>query len=927
MARNFVARRAVRPLIAALLVAVLAGCSSESADKLLSSAKSYLERGDNRAATIQLKNALQKDPDLAEARFLFGKLLLKAGDAVAAIVELRKASELNYPADQVMPLLAKALLDSGQPHKVMELDEANVLNAPEAIADFKTTLAIAYGQEGNVTKAEAALNDALRAKSDHAPALLYSARILASKKDLEGATKLVDAVLARTPADASALVVKGDLQRMSRNDAAAAIASYRKALVAAPDDVLASTALIEQLLAQNDLEGARVQIEAMKKVRPRHPNTIYFQSRLAAQKGELQVAEELVLQLLKVAPDDPQVLQLGGIIALQRGDLLVAQTRLGHLVQQSPRSATARQMLARAYLRAGDAAKSIEVLDPLLQSATPDAQTLNIAAGANLLSGDLKKAQQLFSRAARSDPSGTRGPAGAALSRIMGGDAQGLPDLQAIASNDRGIDTDMTLISALMSRRDYDGALKAIDQLDKKSPGKPLAPHLRGQALALRGDLSGARASFEKALAADPSYFPAIDRLAVLDWRDKKPDAARARFEAVLKANPNDVRAMVGLANLEERSGKPKQEVAALFAKAVSVKPGDAWLRAQLIQYHLSKQDFKLALNAAQDAVSALRNDQDMLALLAASQLAAGETNQAISSYGTLASLRPRSPAPLLGLADAHIANKSYDAAAAAVKKAEALAPDSPAVIVRAAKIDMLTGHADAALSRTRALQARAPKAADGFVIEGDLASSRKDWPAATAAYRAALQREPAATPVAQRLYLALRASGDKARTDAFAAEWTKARPADSRFLFFLAGVSIADRKYDQAETQLKQVLRLDPDNPTAVNNLAWVLWAQKKPGALEAAERANQLAPDQPMFMDTLALVLGEQGQLPRALELQKRAVALKPDAPGLRLTLARLEARAGNKTDARKELDELAKLGDKFSQQGEVRELLGQL
>ena len=131
----------------------------------------------------------------------------------------------------------------------------------------------------------------------------------------------------------------------------------------------------------------------------------------------------------------------------------------------------------------------------------------------------------------------------------------------------------------------------------------------------------------------------------------------------------------------------------------------------------------------------------------------------------------------------------------------------------------------------------------------------------------------------------------------------------------------------DLAETQLRQVLRLDPDNPTAVNNLAWVMWAQKKPEALAAAERANQLAPNRPLFMDTLAMVLAGQGQLPRALELQKRAIELSPDAPGLRLGLARLYMKSDDKSRAREELDALAKLGNKFPQPAEVRDLLRQL
>jgi predicted Zn-dependent protease len=239
----------------------------------------------------------------------------------------------------------------------------------------------------------------------------------------------------------------------------------------------------------------------------------------------------------------------------------------------------------------------------------------------------------------------------------------------------------------------------------------------------------------------------------------------------------------------------------------------------------------------------------------------------------------------------------------------------------------MLTGHFDAALARARALQARAPKSASGFVIEGDLQYSRNNWVAATAAYRAALQREPASSGLAQRVYLSMRASGNQAQADAFAAEWTRAQPTDPQFPFFLAGLAIADRKYGEAEDQLKRSLRLEPENAGTLNNLAWVLWVQKKPEALDVAEQANRLAPNRPLAMDTLANVLAERGQLPRALELQKKAVEIDPAAPALRLTLARLYIKSGSKGDARKELDQLAKLGDKFPQQDEVRDLLGQL
>ena len=59
------------PLMLALAIS-LAGCSHEDPASLIASAKEYIAKGDFNASTIQLKNALQKDPKNAEARYLLG---------------------------------------------------------------------------------------------------------------------------------------------------------------------------------------------------------------------------------------------------------------------------------------------------------------------------------------------------------------------------------------------------------------------------------------------------------------------------------------------------------------------------------------------------------------------------------------------------------------------------------------------------------------------------------------------------------------------------------------------------------------------------------------------------------------------------------------------------------------------------------------
>ncbi len=84
----------------AVSLAALPGCSKEaSSQKSLALAKQAQAKGDTKAAVIDLKNALQKDPENRDARLLLGKLYDEMGDGASAEKELREASRLGESAD------------------------------------------------------------------------------------------------------------------------------------------------------------------------------------------------------------------------------------------------------------------------------------------------------------------------------------------------------------------------------------------------------------------------------------------------------------------------------------------------------------------------------------------------------------------------------------------------------------------------------------------------------------------------------------------------------------------------------------------------------------------------------------------------------------------------------------------------------------
>jgi cellulose synthase operon protein C len=232
----------------------------------------------------------------------------------------------------------------------------------------------------------------------------------------------------------------------------------------------------------------------------------------------------------------------------------------------------------------------------------------------------------------------------------------------------------------------------------------------------------------------------------------------------------------------------------------------------------------------------------------------------------------------------------------------------------------------ESAYKIARTVQEQRPKSAVGFSLEGEISAAQRKWDMAAAAYQAGMQRA-ASTDLAIKLHSALLSSGKGSESERFAASWLKSHPKDAAFLLHLGDVAIARKDYDAAERHYLSALATQPDNVIALNNLAWVTGRLGKDGAIAYAEKANRLAPDQPVFMDTLAMLLAEKNEYAKATDLQSKALTLQPGNGGLRLNLARIYIKAGDKARARAELETLAKLGDKFPAQAEVSALLKSL
>jgi len=407
---------------------------------------------------------------------------------------------------------------------------------------------------------------------------------------------------------------------------------------------------------------------------------------------------------------------------------------------------------------------------------------------------------------------------------------------------------------------------------------------------------------------------------------EKKPAAAKALFEAVIAKDPKNVQALLALAELHAKTGGKPDEVAELITKAVAANPQDAGPRIALIRQLIAAGDFKRAVAVAQEALAVMPDQPDVLNAAGRAQAAAGDLNQALATYASLAKLTPNSPDPYLRMAEIALAAKNKEAARLSFGKALSVKADSIEAQHGMVMLDLDAGRTAEALASARRIQKQHPREAAGHVIEGDIQASRKSWKEAAAAFRKAISLN-AASEVAIKLHAALSAGGEVGEAALFAERWLKEHAGEIRFRHYLAEAANAKKDYAAASKQYRALIELQPNNPAILNNLAWTLAQVKDPKALDYAEAAYRLAPNQPAINDTLGGILVENGDLSRGLGLLQKAADLDRKNAQIRFHLAKALLKSGKRLEAKKELDELARLGGKFPAQAEVDKLLQDL
>jgi Flp pilus assembly protein TadD len=225
--------------------------------------------------------------------------------------------------------------------------------------------------------------------------------------------------------------------------------------------------------------------------------------------------------------------------------------------------------------------------------------------------------------------------------------------------------------------------------------------------------------------------------------------------------------------------------------------------------------------------------------------------------------------------------------AALTVQKALKLSPGNPEIVATAVDLAVGTKRYDEALGYVQSLRDKEPSRVEWLALEAQVRLAQGQSEQAAGLYHQAFDLRPGSTLLAQEIS-AWQQAGKPEQGLARLDDWLAKHPQDLAARLMAGQLAQQAGREEQAIGHYEQILALKPDIALALNNVAWLYMERGDPRALQLAERAHRLAPQDASTTDTLGWVLIRQGQTERGLDLLKEALKATPEDPTIRYHLA---------------------------------------
>jgi uncharacterized protein (TIGR02996 family) len=333
----------------------------------------YNHEGDKAKARSVLEGAVQRIPKTTELRLALVQFYTQNGDLAQAEALLLKLVELK-PGDKIHRLrLAQFYLESHQADAAERILRQAIKDLPTDNS-LKVALVDFLAAQRSRGQAEAELKGMIAAAPDDNDLRFALANFYAQGKDLDQAQAVYQGIIARENLEPVGLTARDRLGalRLQSGDTAGALALANEVLAKSPRDEEALLLRGNVALVNKDPRSAIADLRAVLRDRPTAVGVLETLARAHLENGEPDIAEETLRKAVEANPNNQELRLVFARLLMQRGKPDEAQAIALDLARQAPGSLDVLDVEFRAsskiqdYETAKSAADAIVALRPKL---------------------------------------------------------------------------------------------------------------------------------------------------------------------------------------------------------------------------------------------------------------------------------------------------------------------------------------------------------------------------------------------------------------------------------------------------------------------------------------------------------------------------------------------------------------------------------
>lgn len=915
-----------------LLVVMACDNIGLSEQQMLQNAKGHLDKGELMAATIELRNTLQKNNTNAEARYILGSISLLVGDLVSAEKEFRHAALAGWSKEDTQIGLARIFINRKEFQKL--LDEIVVIDtwSNDTRANASALRALANAGLGHTAQARTLLDEG-RANNKNTLHVLTTTALFQLSGIQEGdASQTLKSALSLYPNNTEILLLSAH-SYIRNNKLAQAADTLRKIISLEPPKLITANGraayirLAHLQINERQYDEANTTLDQLLKENNNDPEAIYLVGLIAFSQGNYHRAEEHIRILLTTAPDNNQSQLLMGKIKYALKDFDQAAHHLSTYLKTRSGDIATRKLLTNTYIILNQPEKARLTLQTALNTNPYDTTTQILLSQIEFNIGDMHAGIQALRRAIKYSPDNIALHNKLTQAYITIGDTEkALSEIKIIQSLSRVTpETQKLTIATYLKAGEIKKAIRTANKMLENNPQDPVILSINGNLHAAGGDQQLARMYYNKALILQDNLPSATIGLARIETGDGNLDKAVELYSGLVESGKGGSAPMLALSKLAAQQNRIN-DMLSWLEKARTVHPAEIKSHIILANYYLSINKPSKANIYIQEAIKTSPNDNDLLALHGKALIAQKHYKKAIAPLNKLVNKIPDSTAARILLSEAFISLGMTEEAREQLLTALKKQDNNYLAISLLAQTEIEAGNYDKSLEYAKKLQKIKPKLYLGYMHEGDVLMTKQDYYEARYAYNNAWIHKQTAE-LAKKLFISSKHNTNFKSAIRPVLVWLNDHPGDTSIRFFLAVQYQKADQNDNAIREYEKIIEETLDNTAALNNLAWLYHLKADPKALDIAERAYRTDPKNAGIQDTYGWILTHQNQASKGQRLIKQAMEKMPSNLEIRYHYAIALIKSGNENQGQQILEELLKQDEPFNGRNEAEKLLSNL